>query len=363
MRKAVFRVDSGTHMGIGHVMRCLTLAQELKQNFEIHFICKKHLGANIQVIESYFPVHLINGGVKHNLSDEEKNNYDNWLGGDWKDDLAETNNVLESLGEVAIVIVDHYSLDGLFEKELKTANVFVIDDLMNRSHECVAILDQNISADLDRYKELTTEKCKEFFIGPKYSLLRAEFREERKSINPLDFDREIKHIVVFFGASDPRGDTLKFVKNVFPEFGQKYNFSLILDSNHQDYKACAEFMRHYSNCNLISFSKSFLQLMKSADLFIGAGGTTTWERACLGVASALMTVAENQKLVCQKLQRKSICYYLGESSEMTKQKWHDFFAQIVPQSSLWYSYRVKSFALVDGEGALEVSSALKRLKS
>jgi UDP-2,4-diacetamido-2,4,6-trideoxy-beta-L-altropyranose hydrolase len=361
MKKVVFRVDSGSHIGIGHVMRCLTLGRELKNTFEVLFICKSHLGSNYEIVEAEFSVHKIPDTVDKNLSDSEKSDYSNWLGGTQEKDATETNKILNSLNDLALVIVDHYSLDKVYESNLNTPYVMVIDDLMNRSHNCDILLDQNISADLFQYKKLTNERCKTFYMGSSFCLLRPEFREEKLRINSRIFNKEIKNIVVFFGAADVNNDTLKFMNAVMPDFGTKFKFTLILSEKHQDFQKCSDMVSIYSNVTLMGFSKNFMELMKSADLFIGAGGTTTWERACLGIASALISVADNQKLVCEKLQSESVCYYLGESNSMSKEKWNWFFTEIVPQKAMWYDFRNKSFSLVDGEGAVKIANDLKKL--
>ena len=64
--KIVFRVDASLKMGTGHVMRCLTLAQALKDNgAKVEFICRKHEGSLINKIRS-------NGFVVHELRSEER---------------------------------------------------------------------------------------------------------------------------------------------------------------------------------------------------------------------------------------------------------------------------------------------------
>lgn len=360
MKKIVFRVDSGTHMGIGHVMRCLTLAIELKPFAQISFITKNHLGFNKEIISSKFPLIVLDGGISKALSDQEKSDYQNWLGEDWQNDLEKTNDVLLQIKDVDMVVVDHYALDEKYEKGLVTKYVMVIDDLMNRFHSCDIILDQNISAVEPIYSQLMKKKSI-LMMGPTFSLLREEFRNQHPLIKIGSAERKISKILVFFGASDINGDCLKFAKANLAEQSKYFQFTFVLISDHPDYASMEKLTSQYPGVRLLSFVQNFMELMAESDLFIGAGGTTSWERSCLGMASALLTVADNQILVCEELSRQGICHYLGASSAMTTQKWKIFFEEIVPDHTLWFNYREKAYNLVDGLGVLRVSNEIKKL--
>jgi spore coat polysaccharide biosynthesis predicted glycosyltransferase SpsG len=45
------------------------------------------------------------------------------------------------------------------------------------------------------------------------------------------------------------------------------------------------------------------ELMLNADLAIGAGGSTSWERCCLGLPTLLYVTADNQKEIAQNLEK------------------------------------------------------------
>ena len=357
--KIVFRVDSGLHMGIGHVMRCLTLGNYLKdKGNDVFFITKNNLGFIQDQIKNKFPLFIIDGGVDRIFSQEEKDDYNLWLGEDWSSDLKKTNDVLAEIGNVDLVVVDHYSLDAFFEKGLISKYVMVIDDLMNRKHCCNILLDQNITANLDTYKILSDEIKAQLLIGPTYALLRSEFAQKHQKVIS-DNSREIKKVLIFFGAFDPNSDCLTIAKSLRADELRKFEFTFILNSTHRDFSALSELLENFSNIRLLSFVDNFADLMLEADLFIGAGGTTSWERACLGVATALLSVAENQIPNCEELYRKKICHYLGPSQSMNLDKWRHFFNEIILDTSLWYAYRSNSYQLVDGLGTKRVAEVIE----
>lgn len=362
MKKIVFRVDSGNHVGIGHVSRSLTLAEELsKNNYQISFITKNHSGYGHDMIAEKFKVFVIEGGVNRALEASERNDYKAWAGSTPEDDLKRTNKCLEEIKDVDLLILDSYSLDAAYEKELATKKVMVIDDLFNRKHFCDLILNQNITATDDSYKTLSEKSGTKFLMGPKYALLREEFKTLRLEVDQSKFTRETKKIMVFFGGKDVGGDTLKLVQSLDVDNYEKYNFHFLMDNAHKDYPAVMNILKNKPNVVVSGLSGDFAHQMKEADLFIGAGGATAWERSALGVASAIICIADNQLDNCLGLSKTENAFYLGQSLEMDSKKWNNFFSETVPDIKLWSRIRTNSFKLVDTLGSMRVSDSIRQL--
>ena len=101
--KFAFRVDASVEIGTGHVMRCLTLAEALReQGAACHFICRAHTGNLIRHIErSGFPVNVLkNSGnqAKYSTGKTKKlPTHASWLGCDWLTDAQQTSEVLSWL--------------------------------------------------------------------------------------------------------------------------------------------------------------------------------------------------------------------------------------------------------------------------
>jgi UDP-2,4-diacetamido-2,4,6-trideoxy-beta-L-altropyranose hydrolase len=360
MSRIVFRVDSGYHIGVGHVMRCLTLAQKLKEkNHDIYFLTNNHAGNINSVIEKDFKIELISGGLQKALEESEKLNYKSWIGESLEEDLKKTNAFIERVDGCEIFIVDHYAVDSDYEKKINAKKIIVVDDLANRRHYCDILIDQNITADEKNYSSLLDKESR-LLMGPSFALLRDEFKSLRTKVNPQLFNRATQSILIFFGGADVEGLTLKFVSMV-SEFLDQYNFHFVLNKTHRDFVTLNKILKSYPNCTLHSFVENFGELMLKMDLFIGAGGTTSWERASLGVASALVAVAENQMGNCRRLHETENCYFIGRSCDLRAEDWLKFFTQIVPNESLWYRFRKNSFALVDALGASKVTDEIEKV--
>lgn len=361
MKKVVFRVDSGSHIGIGHLMRCLTLAYEFKtQGLDIFFITKNHKGFAESIIPSDYTVFVIDGGVAADLPLDQKNNYQSWLGESWESDLRKTNELLKKLGEVDLVVIDHYSLDDRYEKQLFCKKILIIDDLMNRKHSCDYLLDQNTSADIKAYGILMDKKT-QFFLGPDYALLKRDFLAFRKvSIERRSKNTEIIKVLVFFGGGDVGSDCIKLAKSLTSKELDQYEFTFILNEAHSTYPELLLWSnRHSKSVKLFSFVKNMAELMSEHDFFIGAGGSTSWERICLGIPSAIIAVAENQIKIGESLNALKLACYLGEGKNITSSSWRSFFENELTDTNHFQEMSERGLKTIDGNGAFNLANAVR----
>ena len=108
--------------------------------------------------------------------------------------------------------MDHYALDARWESVLRQTakKTLVIDDIADRQHDCDVLLDQNFYADMQtRYTGKVPEHC-QLLLGPRYALLREEFRQLREQITPRT--GPVKRVLVFFGGVDADNYTARAIK-------------------------------------------------------------------------------------------------------------------------------------------------------
>lgn len=140
----VFRVDSSNIIGTGHVIRCLTLAEKLREfGFGSVFVCKDQPGNISNLIkEKGFELEILPELNSKKPLGNEKPSVENYLS-----DAEKTLQVIKGkVGLASWLIVDHYNFGQEWEiKVAEVANgVMVIDDLANRKHRCDILKDRKI---------------------------------------------------------------------------------------------------------------------------------------------------------------------------------------------------------------------------
>ena len=319
----VFRADASLKIGAGHIMRCLTFADELKKNnYNITFICRE-LPVNLRrkIVEKGFNIHfLIN--QKEDNNDTILNSVPEHDRYNWEDDANETIKILGSR-KVRLLVVDHYSLDYRWHIKLqkKTEKIFVIDDLANRRYSCDYLLDQTLNRSIKDYKRLVNINTK-IFTGTKYALIRPEFKELRtKAIARRKDYSGIKRILVSVGGSDINNITIIILKVL-----QNYTWENIpeIDVVIGSSSACVNSVREIAiqshiPINIHLDTDDMAKLMLNADLAIGALGTTSWERCALGLPALATVIADNQKMIASMLENAGAIKLWSNEDEL---EWH-----------------------------------------
>ncbi|TCS83309.1 UDP-2,4-diacetamido-2,4,6-trideoxy-beta-L-altropyranose hydrolase [Tepidibacillus fermentans] len=303
------RADASYEIGTGHVMRCLTLANHLRnKEINVIFLSRELTGDLCQYIEEKgFNVHCLSGG---NPFLEENN---------WEKDAIETISIIEEYQGPKYIIVDHYALDQNWEAKVRpfVKKIMVIDDLANRVHDCDLLLDQNLYEDMQtRYNGLVSQNCK-IFLGPKYALLREEFIEARKTLS--ERSGKVKRILVFFGGSDPTNESIKVLRSLEHMDLKEITIDVVVGKSNLRKQEIENICNQHENMNYYCQIENMAELMVKADLAIGAGGSTTWERCYLGLPTITIIVAENQYLTTKAVEKAGAILNLGCHSEVSNQ--------------------------------------------
>jgi UDP-2,4-diacetamido-2,4,6-trideoxy-beta-L-altropyranose hydrolase len=334
--RIVFRVDASIEIGTGHVMRCLTLANKLKQSgCDIQFICRDFPGNLCWLIEEHgFVVHRLPFSNK-SFPPGEGRLYEEWLGEYWAVDAFQTEQVINDADhQVNLLIVDHYAIDRRWEQQLRrhVHTIMVIDDLANRQHDCDLLLDQNLYESMHlRYQTLTPQNCVHV-VGPKYALLRDEFVEMKTRAKVRRGD--IKRIFLFFGGSDPTNETTKALEALQSFQRERLRIDVVVGNSNpykqQIAKICSQMQDTHFHCQI----NYMAELMVLADLAVAAGGSNTWERCAMYLPTMAITTAENQIEVTKAVANAGALHYLGDHSTVTTKSIVDALHQFEHQPNL-----------------------------
>jgi len=355
--KVVFRVDASASMGIGHLMRCLTLAESLRQRgVHMHFICREHAGNLVALLQQkVMPVTKLPAPAVSETTYGE--DYAAWLGVTQAEDAEQTIEVLK-VEKPDWLVVDHYGLDAEWEQRLRphVNKLMVIDDLANRRHDCDVLLDQNYSTEGEqRYTGLVPDTCK-LLVGPRYALLRPEYTAHRKTLRTRD--GQVRRVLVFFGGTDPQNVT-GMALEILSRPDLKYlDVDIVIGANNPHRKTIEQQVLRRPHTTLYESRPHLADLMTQADLALGAGGTTTWERLCLGLPSLVVSIAENQVASCVALHRSHLIDYLGYQDKVDATGFFHEIINMIGNHGRLVEMSLAGQALVDGLGTAIINETL-----
>jgi len=321
MKNFAFRVDASLQIGTGHVMRCLTLADALRAHgHQCHFICREQPGTLAEYIQEL-------GFAVHVLPFEEKAALDvidaphiQLLGINLTKDADQTFNLIKSLN-IDWLIIDHYALDHKWEKYIKNKNsrikIMVIDDLADRPHFAAVLLDQNFGRKAEDYVGLVPDSCR-LLIGPKFALLRSEFASYRPDSLSRRTNSKLKHLVISMGGTDIADATSSVLQALqVADMPSDLHLSVVMGSSAPALSRVRVLASQMLwRTEVLIDVRNMASLMTTADLAIGAGGITTWERCCLGLPSAIVETATNQEGIADILEKAGAALAIGQLSAM-----------------------------------------------
>jgi len=349
-KNIVFRVDSSWQIGSGHLMRCLTLANQLKEQANITFICRDLPGnINYLVEENGFQLLLLPREPENN----DLHGYAKWLTVTQEKDFEQTKKLLVGKS-VFCLIIDSYAIDIYWEEKIRpfVQKIMVIDDLANRQHDCDILLDQSYHAEPEkRYENLVPKNC-QLLLGVKYLLFRDEFYEAKKNMRKKD--GTVKNIFVFLGGSDINGSTMKVLKALADFTDNIFTVNVVVGKSNIHLQKISQFCDERANYTCFIQVNNVANLMVEADLAVGAGGITMWERCFLGLPSLVIALAENQVDNCQFFQEKGFIKYLGMENQVTKEDIYNNVANFLNDSARLQEMREKSLSFISNhEKSLE----------
>jgi len=325
--QVVIRADASLQMGTGHIMRCLTLAQALQEKGDqVDFICREHLGHLTEFIEiKGFKVHRLPlhvQGVVCEQNDEPLINgasiqepcikstrtgslptktlyHSSWLGSTQYQDAQDCMGILKVLNPDWL-IMDHYALDEIWQAMLEDyyKQLMVIDDLADRKHKCNILLDQTFGRKLEAYQVLVPDNC-QMLLGSQYALLRPEFPQWREFSLKRREHPEFKKLLITMGGVDTENATGQVLRALTKcNLPKDLEIVVILGSATPHLEVVNEQVKTFPFKVQVKVNVSNMaEIMATSDLAIGAAGSTTWERCCLGLPSILLVLAENQRII------------------------------------------------------------------
>lgn len=328
MTGVFFRLDADARIGIGHLMRCLTIANELQRHGSLcHFLCRELMPSLHDRVASQ-------GHMVHTVDNEHS--------------------AVGVLSEFRPdwVVFDHYGLDATFENKAGafSKSVLVIDDLADRSHDCDFLLDQGPLRTPDDYRPWVDPQC-QLCLGTDYALVGPEFQHFCKPY-VTSWERGL----ICFGGADPDNIAMTVLQALDsqPQM-RRIKWTVISGTANPHWNELKDFTAHSPlDIVLIKHSDRIAELMANHDFAIGAAGGMTWERACIGIPTLAIPISDNQLISAEVIRH----FRLGETLDPSALTSPLLASSLKRLKQHAHVYRQRSQAMVDGLGITRLSKIL-----
>lgn len=336
----VVRADAGPRIGLGHLMRCLALAEA--------WTARRG------------PAVFVTGAgsepVRQRIEREGFRLVDVRAGLSASEDARLTSKVLEEHSS-AWAVVDGYGFDSPYHHALRASGhpLLVVDDLADLPlYEADALLNQNAHADLVRYRTLPETRS---LLGLSYVLLRREFRERRRGARATP--DVARRLLVTFGGADPANATGSVIDALrgLPDVDLEVTVVLGPSNSHRaDLEQLVQ--RRAPRIELVTAAEDMGALMEAADLAVVGGGSSVWELAFIGVPALVLPTGRQEELLARGLSHVGLGRVLGPVDSMDAARLKDEVYRALHDVAWRETQSRKGRQLVDGEGADRVVSAL-----
>lgn len=339
MKNKIFiRADANKNIGMGHVMRCITVAHALK-NIDCIFLVSDYESYKI-INDNDFEVICLNS------------NYNNLL-------ISEAEEIIE-LGEknyINNILVDSYYVTKEYLAGLQKYFHVGCFNCSNSYLPADYIINYNINYNRKMYQNLYKTSKTQLLLGSRYVPLRDEFLAKHKEVT----NKTVQQILVMTGGSDPYNFMGQFAEKICTlQECKKIRFVFISGPYNENKENLVEKVNKIKNMEVRNNVKNISTIMQNSDLVISAGGTTLYELCAIGVPTILFAFAENQIEEARFMGEKMIVKYVGQYGK--EKFWHNVrnaIFDLIKSSLTREKLGEKMKKAVDGKGAYRIAECIK----
>ena len=406
----LIRADGNARIGLGHLMRCLTVAEELAQQGgreNICFVCadeasgafvrengfRSHvLGTDYRDMESELPLwkavwevlmpeeafageHAVGcicrgemqaGGVSRmpgqdgagGCTPEHQGSDGAGVSGCVSRELDAVHICGSEMRflradaclhkHVTMLVDSYYVTDMYLEAMSRMAYTILMDDYGTHCYPVDCVINYNAPADPEAYRKLYGKTGARLLVGSRYTPLRRQFRRLGAEALPQD---AVRGVLITTGGGDSGNIAGKILKRIYRD---DFTFHLVTGRFHPNFRELQELEKKHDNIEIHHNVKDMAGLMRRCQIALTAGGSTIYELAALGVPFICFSYAENQEALVEYIGEKRIAGSAGawhKEPEKTLERIGFLFEELAGDPGKREYYRSREVGMVDGEGA------------
>lgn len=344
------RVDANNEIGMGHVMRCLSIAEEARRRgHEALFICAADGDTRVIEQQGFEYVRLSTG---------------------WKQYIEECDLIGEVLErfQISVLLIDSYYVTPEYMERCRSCcRTAYMDDLHERVWSCDILINYAIYADSFDYGKEYPETRR--LLGCEYAPLREMFRHVDKVIrekaseilvltggtDPYHFARELAERVCFQSS----GSSLRGGSSAQQTDRRQRHYTVVCGIYNEDRQRLEQMARDNTQLDVFFHVQNIKELMEQADIAVTAGGTTTYELAACGTPSICYSFVDNQLKNTAGFAKSGYMLYAGDLREhIVVKSVLDGIDTLSDNPEMRKEMSCRLQTLVDGMGAQRLVKAL-----
>lgn len=339
----LIRADGNAEIGAGHLMRCLTIGNELRERTdEILFLCADESSA--EMVRGQGLQAAVLGTDCRELESELA-----W----WE----QNQQLWQGKKIPPLILVDSYYATGRYLEGLKRfGKVVLMDDMEQERFPVDAVINYNAFANPAIYEELYQGTDTRLLIGSSYIPIRRQFQDAAYSVK-----RQVEAILITTGGGDSENIAEKILKAVYRE---TLEYHIVAGRFHPCIPVLKQLESSHANIKIHTDVTDMAGLMRRTDLAITAGGSTIYELAALGIPFLCFSCAKNQEKLTEYVGANHIAGHCGAYhrdapgvlKEIEKQ-----FELLRGDLELRVRYAARGMHMVDGKGASRLAESLSRM--
>jgi UDP-2,4-diacetamido-2,4,6-trideoxy-beta-L-altropyranose hydrolase len=337
-KNIIIRADGGTSIGMGHVVRCLALAEMLKDDFVITFVIQSPADAVLKVIHqtTKLVLHL----PETDNFEQDAIHFSEFLKGD------------------EIVVLDGYNFKTEYQSVIKKkgCKLVAIDDLHDWQQLADVIINHADGADK---KDYSAEAYTRFCLGLDYILLRKEF------LNTPFREEKIKTVSRFFismGAADEHNNTSKFAEALLQiDEVKEVHLMLSTINPHIEYikETLFKDLRVHTHFNLSA--KEIVDLLKKIDVVICPASSISLESCAVGVGLISGYTAENQLGNLNGLAKHKTLINFGDINSLSVMDIKNKIMKLIPYPTVFNELINNQIRMIDRKSPERLLDVFKKL--
>ncbi len=345
IKKSIFiRLDAGNQFGMGHLSRCLCLAEEFVPDYKIHLCVKTDDSEKVlNFIEHNFRIF---SNLSVNFIDVQISV------------LNEMELIRKMTSDLkAFLIVDHYKADIEYQLDLLRLG---IKWLQFDSHGFIYfyanfVLHGSPGATHELYNPLVKNNETKLLIGTKYAIVNKKFRVQRTKTKKR---HKVEKIFMCFGGGNDKGAAYKCLNILDSSILNRFEIFLVLSEKNPKIAKINQMSKNNNNLHLVINSSELHQIMSDCDLAIISPGTLSYEAASVGLPMLMVTIADNQNINAYGWERIGAGINVGKIEDLTRERINNLINKLIISPDILKAMSENCYNAVDGKGAERIKDEI-----